>query len=692
MQQHYTGDLGLRPNPDNRKYYPSNMKQSEAADRINKLRKEILEHNHRYYKLNQPVITDFEYDLLLHELDTLEKKFPELATDDSPTRKVGSDLINGFSQYDHSYPMLSLSNTYTDEELRDFNNRVNKAGGEDAEYVCELKFDGASISLTYINGGLARALTRGDGTRDDVTRNIRTIRSIPVKVTGKNVPERFVIRGEILLSREIFNDLNETRIKEGLPPFANPRNAAAGTLKMLDPGIVASRKLDCLFYFLLGENLPFTDHFNNLKAASEWGFMVHESIRLCRSIDEVQQFIGHWEMERKNLPYDIDGVVIKVNSLGLQKELGFTAKSPRWAIAYKYKAEQVLTRLHSVAFQVGRTGTVTPVANLEPVRLAGTTVKRASLHNADQIALLDLHLNDTVYVEKGGEIIPKIVAVDTTSRDPGSREISFIENCPECGTRLVRNEGEANHFCPNYLHCPPQIKGRIEHFISRKAMDIDGLGEETVDLLYNRGIIRNIADLYDLKADQLVELERQGEKSASRIMKSINGSVDTPYHRVLYALGIRHVGETMAKVIAGRFRSIDDLLKANTEQLTAVNEIGPRIAASIVSYFSDEENIEIINRLRLAGIKLSGEEKPGESGTALEGKTIVISGIFTRHSRDEYKDLIEKHGGKNSSSISSGTSFILAGENMGPSKKEKAAALGIRIINEDVFLHIIGEE
>lgn len=670
------------------------MKHSDAAARISKLKQEISKHNHRYYVLNEPVISDFEYDLLINELETLEKRFPELATEDSPTRKVGSDLTNEFRQYEHTYPMLSLANTYTAGELREFDNRVRKAGEGAPEYVCELKFDGASVSLTYSGGILERALTRGDGTRgDDVTLNVRTIKSIPFQVSGNNVPERFVIRGEILLSRKVFNELNEVRTNEGITPFANPRNAAAGTLKILDPATVASRKLDCLFYFMLGEKLPFPDHYNNLITASGWGFRIHESIRLCRSIEDVLNFIAFWEKERQNLDYDIDGVVVKVNSLDLQKKLGFTAKSPRWAVAYKYKAEQATTRLLSVAFQVGRTGTVTPVANLEPVLLAGTTVKRASLHNADQIALLDLHLGDLVYVEKGGEIIPKIVGVDVSGRKPGSSEVLFTGNCPECGTGLVRSEGEANHFCPNYLHCPPQIKGRIAHFISRKAMDINGLGEETIDLLYSRGLIRNFADLYDLEQSQLVPLERQGEKSASRIIKSIRDSVSTPYHRVLYALGIRHVGETVARVIAGRFRSIDDLMASDAVQLQAVREIGPKIAESIVAYFSDEENIGIIERLRSAGVRLAGEEeKPGEIGSVLAGKTIVISGVFARHSREEYKTMIEKHGGKNTSSISAGTSFILAGENMGPSKMEKAAALGISIIGEDEFLKIIGEE
>jgi DNA ligase (NAD+) len=589
--------------------------------------------------------------------------------------------------------MLSLGNTYSEEELREFDTRIRKTTSESIEYVCELKFDGASISITYKNGSLFRALTRGDGNKgDDVTSNVKTIKSIPLKISGKTIPDEFVIRGEILMPRAVFNKLNDERIKAEITPFANPRNAAAGTLKLLDPRIVASRSLDCLVYFILAEDLPYDNHYDNLKEASEWGFWVPDSIRLCKKIDEVIQFISYWESERKNLPYDIDGVVVKVNSLSQQEELGVTAKSPRWAISYKYKAEEALTRLLSVIFQVGRTGNVTPVANLEPVLLSGSTVKRATLHNADQIALLDLHLNDMVYVEKGGEIIPKIVGVDHSLRNENSKRIEFISNCPECGTALIRNEGEANHFCPNYLHCPPQLKGRIEHFISRKAMDIDGLGEETIDLLFSNNLIRNFSDLYDLQLEQLVPLERLGEKSASNILKSIKKSISTPYHQVLFALGIRHVGETVAKTISRRFRSIEDLIIADHEQLTSVREIGPKIAASIIAYFSDNENLEIINRLRSVGIKFSDDKDPSLTNNTLDGKIIVISGIFQKHSRDEYKELIEKNGGRNSMSVSGNTSFILAGENMGQSKKEKASELGVPLLSEIEFLKIIGEE
>jgi len=669
------------------------MKQSEAKTRIDILRKDIKEHNNRYYVSNQPSISDFEYDLLLNELETLEKKFPEFIIADSPTRRVGSDLTREFEQFEHTYPMLSLGNTYSEEELREFDNRVHKTISQSIEYVCESKFDGASISIIYKNGSLFRAVTRGDGNKgDDVTLNVKTIRNIPLKITNKVLPAEFVIRGEILMPRAVFNRLNEERLRAGITPFANPRNAAAGTLKLLDPRIVASRSLECMVYFLLSEELPHDNHYDNLKEAAGWGFSVAKSIKLCRNIAEVIQFITYWESERKNLPYDTDGVVIKVNSLMQQHELGFTAKSPRWAIAYKYKAEEATTRLLSVAFQVGRTGAITPVANLEPVLLSGSTVKRATLHNEDQISLLDLHLNDMVYVEKGGEIIPKIVGVDHTFRNENSKKIVFISNCPECGTELIKNEGEANHFCPNYLHCPPQIKGRIEHFISRKAMNIDGLGEETVDLLFSKNLIRNISDLYDLRLDQLVPLERLGEKSASNILKSIKKSIDTPYPRVLFALGIRHVGETVAKTIASRFRTIDELINADLEQLTSVYEIGPKIAASIVAYFSDADNLEMIKRLKSTGIRFSNEIETSPAGNSLGGKIIVISGVFTKHSRDEYKEMIERNGGKNSASVSGKTSFILAGENMGKSKKEEAKKLKIILKSEDDFLKEIGEE
>ena len=668
------------------------MKKSEAKERIEILTKELNEHNHRYYVFNQPSISDFEYDILLNELDTLEKKFPEFISINSPTRHVGSDITKEFEQFEHTYPMLSLGNTYSEEELREFDSRIRKTISEPIEYVCELKFDGASISIIYKNGAMLRAVTRGDGNKgDDVTLNVKTIRTIPWKIANKTAPSDFVIRGEILMPRAVFSRLNDERQKNGIAQFANPRNAAAGTLKLLDPRIVASRDLDCMVYFLLSEDLPHENHYDNLKEAAVWGFRVAESIKLCSSIEEVLKFISYWEHERKNLPYDTDGVVVKVNSLRQQEELGFTAKSPRWAIAYKYKAEEATTKLLSVSFQVGRTGTVTPVANLEPVLLSGSTVKRATLHNADQIALLDLHLNDMVYVEKGGEIIPKIVGVDHSFRNENTKKIVFITHCPECGTELIKNEGEANHYCPNYLHCPPQIKGRIEHFISRKAMDIDGLGEETIDLLFNNNLVNNFPDLYDLNLGQLVPLERLGEKSAANILKSIRNSIKTPYSRVLYALGIRHVGETVAKTIAGKFRTIEELMNAGIEQLTSVNEIGPKIAASIVAYFADKDNLEMILRLKSAGIIFSNENETFKSGNILEGKTIVISGVFERYSREEYKEMIERNGGRNSSSVSGNTSFILAGENMGQSKKEKADELGVPLVSESEFLKIIGK-
>ncbi len=669
------------------------MKRSEAKIRIENIRKEIEEHNHKYYVLNKPSVSDFEFDILLNELETLEKKFPEFVTEDSPTRKVGSDISTEFVQYEHKYPMLSLGNTYNEEEVRDFDARIRKLTGESVEYVCELKFDGASISITYRKGVLFRALTRGDGNKgDDVTLNIRTIKSIPEKIESQDVPDEFVIRGEIVMPRPVFDSLNEERIKTGIAPFANPRNAAAGTIKLLDPRIVSARPLDCMVYFLLSEKLPWDNHYANLKTASDWGFRVADSMRICKNIDEVLSFISFWDEERHKLTYDTDGVVIKVNLLNIQEELGYTAKSPRWAIAYKYKAEEASTKLLSVSFQVGRTGNITPVANLEPVLLSGSTVRRASLHNADQIELLDLHLNDTVYVEKGGEIIPKIVGVDFSGRDNISEKINFITNCPECGTLLIKNEGEANHFCPNYLHCPPQITGRIEHFISRKAMDIDGLGEETIELLYKQNLVRSFPDLYKLTLEQLIPLERLGEKSATNILNSIKKSAQTPYHRVLFALGIRHVGETVAKIIAAKFRTIDELIETSPEKLTEIHEIGPKIAASIINYFADPDNIENISKLKLAGIKFTDERDNVLTGNALHGKNIVISGTFTRHSREEYKVIIERNGGRNSSSVSSKTSVILAGENMGESKKEKAEELKVPLISEDEFLKIIGEE
>lgn len=670
------------------------MKPNEAKNRIETLRQELKRHNRNYYVLNAPTISDFEYDILMQELETLEKEYPQYVSADSPAKNVGNDSITEFTQYQHKYPMLSLGNTYNEGDITDFINRTNKEINLSAEYACELKFDGASISIEYRNGILFRALTRGDGTMgDDVTQNIKTIKNVPHRVSGANMPDSFTIRGEVLMPHHVFNRLNEERTAKGMPPFANPRNAAAGTLKTLDPDIVASRNLMCIFYYLLTDNPIHPTHNENIREAAAWGFPMTDSIRVLKDISEIVEYIDYWDKERHHLPYDIDGIVIKINSLAQQKDLGYTAKSPRWAIAYKFKAEQALTKLLSISYQVGRTGAITPVANLEPVFLAGTTVKRASLYNADQIALLDLHVNDMVYVEKGGEIIPKIAGINHSYRDLNASPIKFITHCPECGEELIRNEGEAVHYCPNYLHCPPQIKGRIVHFISRKAMNIDGLGEETIDLLFKEGLIKNYADLYELKAEQLVPLERMGKKSADNIIKSIEASKNVPYSKVLFALGIRHVGETVAKTITDDFPSIDDLMKASTDTLTDINEIGPKIALSIVNFFADNDNMNIINRLKSYGLRFESRAKNTiPIDRVLEGRSIVISGVFAYHSREEYKELIALNGGKNSSSISSSTSFVLAGEKMGPAKKIKAKELNIPLINETEFLKIINKQ
>ena len=665
------------------------MKSKNAYDRIEKLKKEINDHNYNYYVLNKPRISDFQYDVLLKELIDLEEKYPEYRTDDSPSRRVGSDITREFRQVKHKYPMLSLSNTYSEEEVYDFNKRVTGALGREVDYVCELKYDGASISLTYKDGTLDTAVTRGDGEMgDDVTNNVSTIRSIPLKLRN-NYPPEFIIRGEIFLPVDGFKKLNDELVKKGEQPFANPRNTAAGTIKMQDPSIVASRQLDCYLYYVLGENLPFDNHYDNLQKAREWGFRIPGEISLCKGMSEVMDYIKQWDVKRETLPFEIDGVVIKVNSIEYQEKLGSTAKSPRWAIAYKFKAEQARTKLLSVTFQVGRTGTVTPVANLEPVSLAGTVVKRASLHNEAQIKLLNLHINDTVYVEKGGEIIPKIVGVDVNEREDNAEVVEFINHCPECGSPLRKLSGEASHYCPNIYECPPQIKGRIEHYISRKAMDIDGLGEETTDLLYRSELLSDIADLYTLRKESIAELERMGEKSAANILKSIEKSKSAPFHKVLYALGIRFVGETVAKLLADHFGSIDSLSEAGYDELINVPEIGDKIAGSIINYFKSPNNIEVLERLRKYGVNMeSGGQKKVESDI-LEGKSIVISGEFDKHSREEYKSIIEENGGKNVSSVSSNTSFILAGRNMGPSKREKAEKLGISIMNENDFLKLL---
>jgi DNA ligase (NAD+) len=667
------------------------MKSGEAIKRAEELRKIINGHNHRYYVLNAPIISDFEFDLLLNELDTIEKKFPEARTTDSPTARVGSDITKEFEQFEHRYPMLSLGNTYNEGEVRDFCERVKKGLGYEPEYICELKYDGVSISLTYEGGKLVRALTRGDGVKgDDVTSNVKTIRSIPLKIDAHNVPESFTIRGEILIPRDGFSRMNASRAAAGEQLFANPRNAAAGTIKLQDPSIVASRPLDCYLYYLLGEDLPYDDHLNNMMQARQWGFRVAEVMDKCHNTEEIISFMSKWENGRKNLPYDTDGAVIKVNNLNAQSLLGMTAKSPRWAIAYKYAAEQAITKLVSVDFQVGRTGNITPVANLEPVFLAGSTVKRASLHNDDQIKLLGLHFGDTVIIEKGGEIIPKIVGVDHSARGNDAAVVIFPEKCPECGAELFRNEGEANHYCPNYLHCPPQITGRIIHFAGRKAMNIDGLGEETIDLLYRTRLIHTVADLYDLTVNQLSGLDRMGEKSAKNIIDGIKASVKIPYNKVLFALGIRHVGETVAATLAKGFPDIESLMNATEEQLTALPEIGPKIAVSVREYFSDNDNIQIINRLREKGLIFNAADKIQTEGV-LKGEKVVISGTFTKHSREEYKELIENNGGKNLSAVSSGVTILLAGENMGPAKQAKAVELGIKIMNEEDFLKLLNE-
>lgn len=662
-----------------------------VKEKIDQLRADLHRHNYNYYVLDAPEISDKEFDDRMRELQDLEKEHPEYQDDNSPTMRVGSDLNKNFTQVAHKYPMLSLGNTYSESEVTDFYDRVKKALNEDFEICCELKYDGTSISLTYENGKLVRAVTRGDGEKgDDVTDNVKTIRTIPLVLHG-SYPESFEIRGEILMPWEVFEELNREKEAREEPLFANPRNAASGTLKLQNSAIVASRKLDAYLYYLLGEELPCDGHYENLQAAAGWGFKTSEHMKKAHSLEEVFEYIRYWDTERKNLPVATDGIVLKVNSMRQQKNLGFTAKSPRWAIAYKFQAERALTRLNKVTYQVGRTGAVTPVANLDPVQLSGTIVKRASLHNADIIEGLDLHIGDMVYVEKGGEIIPKITGVDKDARSMLIGEkVKFITHCPECGSKLIRYEGEAAHYCPNETSCPPQIKGKIEHFISRKAMNIDGLGPETVDMFYRLGLIKNTADLYQLTADDIKNLDRMGEKSAENIIKGIEASKEVPFERVLFALGIRFVGETVAKKIAKSFNDIDELKNANLEKLINIDEIGEKIAQSILTYFANPLNCELIERLKSTGLQLYRREEDLSGYTdKLAGQSIVISGVFTHHSRDEYKELIEKNGGKNVGSISAKTSFILAGENMGPAKLEKAHKLGIKLMSEDEFLTLI---
>ena len=664
-----------------------------VKDKIKALREALEQHNYNYYVLSAPTISDREFDEMMKELQVLEEAHPEYADPHSPTQRVGSDLSKEFEQVVHKYPMLSLGNTYSEDEVKDFYERIARDLNEPFEIVAELKYDGTSISLTYEDGRLVRAVTRGDGTRgDDVTANVKTIRSVPLKLMGDRYPATFEIRGEILLPWAEFDRLNKEREEQEEPLFANPRNAASGTLKQQNPAVVAARKLDAYFYYLLGEELPAETHFDNLEAARSWGFKIPNVIRVCNSLEDIYDYIAYWDVERKNLPVATDGIVLKVNSLRQQRNLGFTAKSPRWAIAYKFQAERAVTRLNSVSFQVGRTGAVTPVANLEPVLLAGTTVKRASLHNADIIEGLDLHLGDKVFVEKGGEIIPKIVGVDVEARGllVGDK-VRFIRSCPECGTLLMRPEGEAAHYCPNEAGCPPQIKGKIEHFVTRRAMNIN-MGPETVEDLYEAGYIKDTADLYTLEIADLLRLERWADKSARNLMASLEESKQVPFERVLYGLGIRFVGETVAKRLVSAFHSMEQLEQASFEDLTAVDEIGERIARSIIAYFADERNRTLVNRLKEYGLQMSvAEEKLANRSEKLKGLSIVISGTFARHSRDEYKAMIEQHGGKNSGSVSGKTDYILAGDNMGPAKLEKAAKLGVKIINEDEFLNMIAE-
>ena len=663
----------------------------DEKQRIEQLRQELHEHNHRYYVENQPTISDQEFDELMHELQRLEALHPEMYDANSPTQRVGSDLNSEFKQVAHRYPMLSLANTYNQQEVADWYDSVRRGlEGEDFEVCCEMKYDGLSISLTYENGRLVRGVTRGDGVNgDDVTANVRTIRSIPLVLSGDDYPQEFEIRGEILMPWKVFERLNAEREKAEEPLFANPRNAASGTLKSQNSALVASRQLDAYLYYLLGEQVPCDGHFENLQAARRWGFKISEGMRKVRTLDEIYDFINYWDTERKNLPVATDGIVLKVNSQRQQRSLGFTAKSPRWAIAYKFKAERERTRLLEVTFQVGRTGAITPVANMEPVQLAGTMVKRATLNNEDFIRSFDLHIGDFVYVEKGGEIIPKIVGVDTDSREPDAKPVEFIKTCPECGTPLVRYEGEAAHYCPNDAGCPPQIKGRIEHFISRKAMNIDSLGPETVDDYYRRGLIRNVADLYDIDVQQ-INGDGSREKSARKIVDGIAASKEVPFERVVFALGIRLVGETSAKLLARHFKNIDALQNATLDELTHIDGIGEVMAKSVITYFHTPENQTIVERLRGYGLRMSlSEEQLASHTELLKGQTIVISGVFQKHSRDEYKAMIEQNGGKNTGSISAKTSFILAGDNMGPAKLQKAEKLGVRIVNEDEFLGML---
>lgn len=663
----------------------------DEKQRIMQLRRELHEHNYKYYVLNQPEISDQDFDFMMHELQDLEAKHPELADPNSPTQRVGSDLNHEFQQVTHKYPMLSLANTYNEQDVAEWYDSVKRGlNGEDFEVCCEMKYDGLSISLTYVDGKLVRGVTRGDGVHgDDVTANVKTIRAIPLVLTGTGYPQEFEIRGEILMPWKVFERLNAEREAAEEPLFANPRNAASGTLKSQNSALVASRQLDSYLYYLLGEELPCDGHYENLEAARKWGFKISEGMKKVRTLQEIYDYINYWDKERKNLPVATDGIVLKVNSLRQQRNLGYTAKSPRWAIAYKYKAERACTRLNEVSFQVGRTGAVTPVANMDPVQLAGTTVKRATLNNEDFIRSLDLHIGDYVYVEKGGEIIPKIVGVDLDQRPIIAQPVRFITHCPECGTKLVRYEGEAAWYCPNDAGCPPQIKGRIEHFISRRAMNIDSIGPETVDDFYRQGLVHNVADLYTIDVQQ-INGDGSRQKSAMKIISGIEESKNVPFERVVFALGIRFVGETSGKLLARHFKNIDALMNATLEELLEIDGIGEVMAKSIITYFHNEENMQIVERLRSYGLQMAlSREQIENASDLLQGKSIVISGVFQHHSRDEYKMMIEQNGGKNVGSISGKTSFILAGDNMGPSKLQKAEKLGIRIVSEDEFLKMI---
>lgn len=668
------------------------MTKDQAKKRIESLSKELEEHNHKYYALAKPSISDYDFDMMLEELVKLEKQFPEFLSPESPSQRVGGTITKEFKAIKHDYAFLSLSNSYSKDDLKDFDERVRKGVAGQIEYVCELKYDGVAIGVKYEKGKLVQAVTRGDGEQgDEITVNARTIRSIPLRLKGSDYPVKFEARGEVFMTRKAFDAINKEKEKEGEALLANPRNSTAGTLKMQDSSVVAKRKLDCCIYGYYGKDLPFNTHYESLKEMKKWGFKTSDFVSKCKTLDEVFEFIDTWDKDRHGLPFDIDGVVIKVNSYDQQKVLGFTAKSPRWAIAYKFKAETVSTILEEITYQVGRTGAITPVANLKPVALGGTTVKRASLHNADIIEKLDVRVGDTVYVEKGGEIIPKIVGVDMKRRPASAHKTKYISKCPECGTALARGEEEAKHYCPNEWGCPPQIKGNMTHFTSRKAMNIDSLGEETIGMLYEKGFIKNIADIYELKKHkaELMEIDRMGEKSVTNLLAGIEESKQVPFERVMYALGIRHVGETLAKKLAQQLRNIDAIMEATEEQLTATNDIGGQVANSIISYFSEKKNRELITRLKKQGLQFESNVEQKKQSTKLDGLTFVVSGVFSKFSRDDLKAAIEQNGGKIVGSVSGKTNYIVAGENMGPEKLKKAEKLGVKVISEDQFEKLI---